>query len=1232
VTNPPGLQFTITGQPTLTAPQILQLTPGTYTIAVATTQAGSPGTQYLFSGWSDQGAASHTITVGSSPATYTASFTTQYQLTTVASPSTGGTVTPTSGGFYNMGTVEPVQAIPYSGYSFSGWTGSVATASAASTFVTMNGPQTVTASFASIAGITVATSPPGLQFTLNGGPPQTAPAILSLSAGTYTIAVVTTQAGATGTRYVFTSWAGGGTASAGALTITVGASAATYTANFQTQYLLSTSVSPAGAGTVAAVPSSTDGYYNSGTALQLTATAAATYRFSNWSGDLAGSTNPQSLVMAAPHAVAAIFAGVATQSLTITTSSIPGGLVGVVYPPTAFAVKGGMPPYTWSLSAGTLPGIMSFSSGGVLSGTPPEVGSFPFTVTVTDSSTPTALTAQAPFTLVVTQPTTLLSVSASQLNFSYTQGDSNLPAGQNVGVLSNPTGTAVSVTPSTSDGAPWLQPVVSLSSGKTPGTISVAVVPGQLSPNTYSGQVNISAPNASPTNITVNVTFTVSPSQTPQLTVTPSIQNFALAQGGQEQGVVLVSNGGGGILNYSGAVTAGASWLTLTGASSTGSVTSSTTGSIAFTVNAGTMAPGLYNGAIQVTDLSSQKMEIANVTLLVNGSQPSMQLSQAGLTFFAVHNAAVTVPAQTVSVFNLGTGTFPWTTQVQYLAGSGSWLTVTPSGNASFGTAGLATFTVNPAGLQDGQYYATVNVKSTGAANSPQSISVQLDVVEPGTLGSEPQVSDGGIILAAAAGSTTSVTQALTLFSPAGASLNYSTSVYTNDGGTWLSATPATGTLGAGGTGSLTIQVTAGPESTAVYYGTVQVAFSEGTVQTVQVAFIVLGTAATTGSERLRTGPDPRTPGCTPKKLVATIQSPLANAQLQVPVPTTLQVQILDDCNQPLLPTQSTSPVVYINSSNPQPLSSNNNNGIWTGSWTPTDAAQQVQLTAYAARGQAFGGIPTPTPPLPASVVNVTVLPANATSPPLPQGTLNGASFDKSNPGLVVPGGYVSIFGDRLADTALLAEAPLQGTLGTSQLLLGGTALPLLSVAPGQVNALIPQSAQPGTQIQLVVNRDSTGSVPVSAWVTDLQPGIFTRNAQGTGQGSIVVFETGLIAGPVGPDQAPVSPGQTIEIYATGLGAVVASDGSAPPPDGQPAPASGTPLYRTKATASVTIGGVSTPAPTFSGLSPGYVQLYQVNVQVPANAPTGSQVPLVLTMMDSNGVSVSSPTVMIAVQ
>jgi uncharacterized protein (TIGR03437 family) len=262
-------------------------------------------------------------------------------------------------------------------------------------------------------------------------------------------------------------------------------------------------------------------------------------------------------------------------------------------------------------------------------------------------------------------------------------------------------------------------------------------------------------------------------------------------------------------------------------------------------------------------------------------------------------------------------------------------------------------------------------------------------------------------------------------------------------------------------------------------------------------------------------------------------------------------------------------------------------------------------------------------------VVNVTVLPANTNSAPQPTGTLNGASFDVSHPGLVVPGGYVSIYGSRMADSALQGGAPLQPNLGGTELLLGGQPLPLLYVTPGQVNGLIPQGVPVGTQIQLTVQRDTTGSVPVSAYVTDLQPGIFTTAQNGQGQGSIAINGTALVAGPMGPGQQPVSRGQYIQIYATGLGAVVGPSGSTPPADGQPAPTST--LFSTQATATVTIGGVNAPV-IFSGLAPGYVALYQVNVQVSSNAPVGSAVPVVLTMTDSNGYSASSQTVTIAVQ
>ena len=919
------------------------------------------------------------------------------------------------------------------------------------------------------------------------------------------------------------------------------------------------------------------------------------------------------------------------QTVTITTSSIPGGLANVVYAATSFTVKGGTVPYQWS-STGALPGTMNFSSGGVLSGTPSAPGSFPFNVSVKDSSTP-PLTASENFTLSVTQPGTLLSVTTQQLNFSYVQGDSNAPASQNIGVLSNPTGTPITASSSTSDGGTWLTAATSFSGGsKTPGTIIVSVDPTKLGPSTYSGQVTINASSASPSSVTVNISLVVGASQAPQLSVTPAYQSFALPQGGKAQGSLAISNTGGGVLGYSGTVAPGASWLSLTG-SFAGNITPSTPGSIPFTVTVSpNMNPGLYQGTISVFDLGSAKTINSVVALLVSGSQPSMQLSQDGMTFYTVASANVATPPQSLAIFNLGSGTLPWTTQVQWSDPSHQgWMTVTPSGSSSSGTPGFASISVNAAGLPKGQYYATVNVVSA-AANSPQTMSVLLNVVLPGELGSVPVVSTSGLILGVATGSSIPVTQSVTLFSPAGANPSYSTSVFTSEGGNWLTVPSPTGAL-SGGSATLTIQASAAALSQGVHFGTVQVAFSEGTVRTIQV--ILVASAGFSANATMGLKGTVRDASCTATTLSGVFKSPGSGDTLKSGQAQIFQVQITDDCGKPLLPSESPTAVLKNADTgvNVLPLTSPNSDGIWTGSWTPPDGLSTVSLWIFATRGKTFGGISIPYNATQFSLlpmVSLIVLPADATSAPQPVAAINGASFDVSNPGLVVPGGYVSIYGDRMADNTAQSGASLALTLGNSQLLLGGKPLPLRYADTGQVNGLIPQTVPLNSHIQLLVQRDNTVSVPVSVYVTDLQPGIFTTAGNGLGQGSILIHGTSLVAGPAGPQQQPVSRGQYIEIYATGLGQVFEPQGSAPPGDGQPAPAV-SPIFSTKATATVTIGGINA-AVVFAGLAPGFVALYQVNVLVPSNAPVGSTIPLILTMTDSNGSSASSQKVTLAVQ
>jgi hypothetical protein len=100
---------------------------------------------------------------------------------------------------------------------------------------------------------------------------------------------------------------------------------------------------------------------------------------------------------------------VASPALFFTPQTLPNGTVGVAYPPQTLSVTGGTPPYSFALSAGTLPPGLSLNSlTGVISGTPTTAGTYSFTVTATDSSSPTHLTAMQSFTVVIEAPALVL--------------------------------------------------------------------------------------------------------------------------------------------------------------------------------------------------------------------------------------------------------------------------------------------------------------------------------------------------------------------------------------------------------------------------------------------------------------------------------------------------------------------------------------------------------------------------------------------------------------------------------------------------------------------------------------------------------------------------------------------------------------------------------------------------------------------------------------------------------
>jgi uncharacterized protein (TIGR03437 family) len=189
------------------------------------------------------------------------------------------------------------------------------------------------------------------------------------------------------------------------------------------------------------------------------------------------------------------------------------------------------------------------------------------------------------------------------------------------------------------------------------------------------------------------------------------------------------------------------------------------------------------------------------------------------------------------------------------------------------------------------------------------------------------------------------------------------------------------------------------------------------------------------------------------------------------------------------------------------------------------------------------------------------------------------------------PGGLSYIQGTNLAAAGQAAAAPLPRVLGNAYVAVEGVRAPLFNTAAGIIEFQVPGDIPVGdASVVLSSNGDMSGAVDM--YMQASTPAIVAvTNADGSP----------LLA--VGNAAA----GETITVYATGLGAV---NGNLAIGAVQPA----TPTLSTAAMPLVSLGSVPLTV-TFSGLAPGFVGLYQVNAVVPSiSGQTAFSGPLILTI------------------
>jgi len=774
--------------------------------------------------------------------------------------------------------------------------------------------------------------------------------------------------------------------------------------------------------------------------------------------------------------------------------------------------------------------------------------------------------------------------------FLFTAQSQGAPAAPQLLSLTSPT-EGIAFTASLPNGVNWLQ--LNPASGNSPRLIQVTADPTSLAPGSYTTTITINAPYANPSALTVKVIFTVTQNSGPSLSIDHQNLSFSFTKSGSPQAQkITVSNTGSGALNFtaSTAVTtpAGGKWLAVSPAS--GQATPASPSALAVTADPTGLNPGTYGGTVTVSGAGSTLS--VPVTMTISSLDQVILLSQTGLSFTAVAQGGV-VPPQTFAVRNVGTGVVSWTVSTSTLPAGLGWLQVMPTSGSSDAAQNppAVTVSVNAAGLGAGIYYGLVQVNAPAAANSPQVVTVFLQVLAAGSDAAEV-LDQGSMLFTAVTGGDSAGSQTVSVYNITASARSFRSAV-SADPGLSVVTLPTDATLDPQNPTRIVVQPFTSGLASGVYNATVTLQFSDGRVLRVNVKVIVSSTGGGSGpspaaaQRGTMAGPLDGS-SCTPTKLVPALISLADSFELPTGLPVNLGVYVKDDCGTPV---ESGSVTATFSTGGSAPLLPANG-GLWQGQWLTQNGALSTASVKLHAQNAGLVGDQQVTG-------NLLAL----EQPPAFEQNGIAAVFGGSANAPIAPGSVIAIYGSQLAaDTGATTGSPLPGSwLGTQAFISGGSnvllALPLYYVSPGQVNAIVPYEVQTNVPLQLLVERGSAASQPVSVNVAAAGPALYG------GPGAVTDYPASGAAPYTVTASAPAHAGDYLVFYGLGFGAVtpVVADG-------------GVPGGLSQVTGAQVQIGSQTAVPVFAGLTSQYPGLYQVNVVIPAGTGTGSAVPVTVTI------------------